>query len=72
MSKFFQDWEAEPIIRYTIDVPKPAGDGTALEKPSIKVRAQSKLDKLLLTQHRLLVQQLYNATHQRLANSSDL
>ena len=40
VSKFFQDWEAEPIIRYTIDVPKPAGDGTALEKPSIKVRAE--------------------------------
>ncbi len=40
MSKWFQDWEAEPVIRYTIDVPKPAGDGTVLENPSIKVRTQ--------------------------------
>jgi hypothetical protein len=37
VSKWFQAWEDEPIIRYTIDVPKPVGDGTALETPSIKV-----------------------------------
>jgi acyl-CoA reductase-like NAD-dependent aldehyde dehydrogenase len=37
VSKWFQAWEDEPIIRYSIDVPKPAGDGTALENPSIKV-----------------------------------
>ena len=39
VSKWFQAWEDEPVIRYVIDVPKPAGDGTALEKPSIKVRS---------------------------------
>jgi hypothetical protein len=39
VSRWFQAWEDEKIIRYTIDVPKPAGDGTALEKPSIKVRS---------------------------------
>jgi hypothetical protein len=40
VSKYFQAWEDEAVIRYTVDVPKPAGDGTALEKPSIKVRGQ--------------------------------
>lgn len=40
VSKWFQAWEDEKVIRYTIDVPKPAGDGTALENPSIKVRGQ--------------------------------
>jgi len=31
VSKWFQAWEDEPIIRYTIDVPKPVGDGTATD-----------------------------------------
>jgi hypothetical protein len=39
VSKWFQAWEDEASIRYSIDVPKPAGDGTALENPSIKVRS---------------------------------
>ena len=27
----------EPVIRYTISVPNPPGDGSITEKPSIKV-----------------------------------
>lgn len=31
-------YRSEAIIGYTIAVPNPPGDGTLLEKPSIKVR----------------------------------
>jgi hypothetical protein len=34
----FAEWyKKEPIISYSITVPNPPGDGTVLEKPSIKV-----------------------------------
>jgi hypothetical protein len=36
--KFFTWYDSEKIIKYAIDVPNPPGDGTPLEKPSIKVR----------------------------------
>ena len=35
--KFFTWWGSEPVIKYTIAVPNPPGDGTVLENPSIKV-----------------------------------
>jgi hypothetical protein len=69
VSKWFQAWEDESVIRYVIDVPKPAGDGTALEKPSIKVRSHRIETATLLTYGRLLARQLFSATHRRLANS---
>jgi hypothetical protein len=72
VSKWFQAWEDEPIIRYTIDVPQPAGDGTALERPSIKVTSLLRLTATFLTICRLPDQQQYSATHRRLANSLDL
>jgi len=72
VSKWFQAWEDEPVIRYVIDVPKPAGDGTALENPSIKVRSHPTVTATLLTYGRLLARQLFSATHQRLANFLDL
>jgi hypothetical protein len=49
VSKWFQAWEDESVIRYVIDVPKPAGDGTALENPSIKVRSHPTVTATLLT-----------------------
>ena len=47
VSKWFQAWEDEPIIGSSIDVPKPAGDGTALENPSIKVGSLPDLQSVL-------------------------
>jgi hypothetical protein len=70
VSKWFQAWEDEPIIRYSIDVPKPAGDGTALENPSIKVGSLLDLQSVL-THCRLLVQQQYSVMRRRLASSLD-
>jgi hypothetical protein len=71
VSKWFQAWEDEPVIRYTIDVPKPAGDGTALKEPSIKVRSMVQTLATFLTQDRPLDQQQYSATHRRQANFLD-
>ncbi len=70
VSKWFQAWEDESVIPYVIDVPKPAGDGTALETPSIKVRSHpTVIATTLLTPGRLLARQLFSATHRQLANS---
>jgi len=71
VSKWFQAWEDEPIIRYTIDVPKPVGDGTALETPSIKVGSPPRSDHSCTDSYRHLVQQQYSAMLRQLANFLD-
>lgn len=35
---YFTWLSSEKIIRYTIDVPHPPGDGRVMDNPSIKVR----------------------------------
>jgi hypothetical protein len=40
----------EPIIKYEIAVPAPPGDGRAVEKPSIKVRAAYKISLMAANQ----------------------
>lgn len=42
-TRLIQSWEDEKVISYEVDVPKPAGDGTALEKLSIKVSLNNSL-----------------------------
>ena len=71
MSKWFQAWEDEAIIRYTIDVPKPAGDGTALETPSIKVIGLPEVVATLLIIYRRMVRRQYSAMLQPQANFLD-
>ena len=69
--KFFTWWGSEPVIKYTIAVPNPPGDGTVLENPSIKVGILHPRSLYhILTNNRLLARQLFSATLQLLANFS--
>lgn len=62
-------WEAEPVKRYLINLPKIAEEGNLLEKPSIKVyspNTQNRLQKLTTSSPK--VHLLSNATLQQLDN----
>lgn len=62
--------DGEKIVKYTIDVPNPPGDGTIMETPSIKVRSPDDGGcSSTLTFGSLMVLPLYNVMLLRLASS---